>query len=153
MRAPCSTAERQGSRVGEPPLSPGACRVEDHRSAAVDMAGPAGGTVGHAHAAFSFYHAFDCHDFRGADDVCSPAWVTVELRCHADFKYASAADVASPPSDHLTLGIDVEVRDEQRLLMSSLCKLSSRGTTVDMSAGQHFAASPMGFCQYVASWL
>ncbi len=139
--------------MGEPPLSPGACRVEDHRSAAVDMAGPAGGTVGHAHAAFSFYHAFDCHDFRGADDVCSPAWVTVELRCHADFKYASAADVASPPSDHLTLGIDVEVRDEQRLLMSSLCKLSSRGTTVDMSAGQHFAASPMGFCQYVASWL
>jgi hypothetical protein len=81
------------------------CRVEAHEAAVVDMTPQGAGAAQHRHAVVSFHHAFHSPDFRGADGVSSPAWVTAELRCTADFKSASQPELV----ESLCVGIDVEV--------------------------------------------
>ena len=82
------------------------CRVGAHGAAAVDMTAQGGGATQHRHAVVSFHHALHSPDFRGADGVTSPAWVTAELRCTADFKSTSQPQLV----ESLRIGIDVEVR-------------------------------------------
>lgn len=67
---------------------------------------PQGGVaMQHRHAVVSFHHALHSPDFRGADGVTSPAWITAELRCTADFKSTSQPQLV----ESLRIGIDVEV--------------------------------------------
>jgi hypothetical protein len=81
------------------------CRVEAHGAAAVDMTQQGGGTSQHRHAVVSFQHMVHSPEFWGADGVSSPAWVTAELRCAADFRSASQPELV----ESLRIGIDVEV--------------------------------------------
>lgn len=96
-----------------------ACRVEAHEAVAVDMTAQGGGSALQRQAAVSFYHAFQSW-VKGADGVCSPAWVTAELRCTADFRSAGQSDASSAPVESLIIGIDVEVRQ----------RFSRRDTTI-----------------------
>lgn len=75
-----------------------------------------GGAMQHRHAVVSFHHALHSPDFRGADGVTSPAWVTAELRCTADFKSTSQPQLV----ETLRIGIDVEVSQAAGVAASGL---------------------------------
>jgi hypothetical protein len=79
-------------------------QVGAHGAAAVDMTPQGGGAMQHRHAVVSFHHALHSPDFRGADGVTSPTWVTAELRCTADFKSTCQPQLV----ETLRIGIDVE---------------------------------------------
>lgn len=84
--------------------------MESHEAASIDMTAQGGGDAQQRQAAVSFYHAFQSPELRGADGMSSPAWLTAELRCSADFKSASQPGALTAPVESLTIGIDVEVR-------------------------------------------